>query len=122
MSGSALATETSDITELEVEDRVVRARLPQGWKLRRYVANHHYVELEDPNGDVVRLPATSLVKGQCTDCNQVFFVESRIGAMMCPHCGGGVNWVWGRARLAFIAESDARFTTVPPPPPEGEKP
>jgi len=80
------------------------------------MANHHYVELEDPDGEIVRLPATSLVKGRCHDCNQVFFVESRIGAMNCPHCGGGVEWVWGRARLVFIAESDARFSTVPPPP------
>lgn len=122
MSASGLATETSDLAEFHIGDRVVRARLPAGWKLRRYVANHHYVEIEDPNGEVVRLPATSLVKGECRDCSQVFFVESRLGAMTCPHCGGGVSWVWGRARLAFIAEAEAHFQSIPPAPPsDGEK-
>lgn len=102
-------------SEIQVEGRVIRARLPAGWKLRNYVSNHHYVELEDPDGKIIKMPACALIKGVCAECSQSFYVESHLGDMTCPHCHGGVNWVWGHARLAFIAEQDAHFSTVPPP-------
>ena len=96
-------------TEIKRGDVIVRACLPLGWKVRDYVSNHHYVELEGPDGETVQLPAQSLVKGECMECKQVIYVETRMGEMKCPHCLGEVSWVWGRARLAFIADSESAF-------------
>lgn len=90
-------------------DVTVRARLPLGWKVRNYVLNHHYVELEGPDGQVIRLDAKSLVQGTCKVCTATFYTETRMGDMKCPHCSGEVVWVWGKARLAFLAESDSTF-------------
>lgn len=105
----------AQVSQVEAGGFVLRGVLPPGWKVTKYVTNHHYVELTGPDGQIVRLNALSLVRGECTDCGQAFYVESRIGGMVCPHCQGGVEWVWGAARLSFVAETDARFSTVPPP-------
>lgn len=100
--------------ELMVRGFRVRAQLPLGYKLRDYVPNHHYVEIEDPNGNVHHMPAVELIEGKCRTCSQVFFVKTRQGDMTCPHCRGGVDWVWGEARLAFVPETAAHFTSHPP--------
>lgn len=84
--------------------------------LRGYVAGK-YIEIENAAGDVIRMPAVSLIQGKCSACSQVVYVTSRIGDMVCPHCLAGVDWAWGEAKMAFIPDAKApRFSTAPPPP------
>ncbi|APU88878.1 hypothetical protein Rctr197k_054 [Virus Rctr197k] len=102
---------------------VLRAHLPPGWRIRNYVKNHHYIELEDDQGKTYRVLAVDLIKGVCQSCSQEVYVSTRMGDMTCPHCTTGtVVWVWGEAKLSFVPEVGSRFTSVPPPtsPIEGE--
>ena len=94
----------------------LRACLPRGMKVKQYVPNHHFIELEDADGNTVMLPAVSLIKGVCTICAQEMWVKSRLGDMKCLHCQGTVNWLWGHGQLAFVPERESRFSSVPPPP------
>jgi hypothetical protein len=98
----------------------LRACLPEGWKVRNYVKNHHYIELEDDEGNTYRVMATDLIRGVCIGCKMSFYVEARYGEMCCPHCRGGVNWVWGDAKLAFVPEVGSQFKSSAPPPPKIE--
>lgn len=97
----------------------LRANLPPGWRVVNYVANHHYIELEDDQGNTYKVMATDLIKGTCTSCKNSIYVESRIGAMACPHCQSGtVNWVWGEAKISFVPEPHSRFISSLPPAPK----
>jgi hypothetical protein len=92
----------------------VSAFLPSQIRGFRYVTNHHYVELEDKEGNVVKLPAKTLLKVACdrSPCGFSFFVESETTfnlPVQC-HCGGKLVHAWGSGQLAFVPEGESRFT------------
>jgi hypothetical protein len=100
------------LQELCFGDVRIRAQLPRGWRVVNYVTNHHYIELEDDQGNVHRLLATALIRGVCASCGLSVYVETRMGAMACPHCvTGTVTWLWGDAKLAFTPELNSRFVS-----------
>jgi hypothetical protein len=102
-----------EIHELRFGSMTIRANLPVGWKVLNYKPNHHYIELEDDEGNTHRLLATDLIKGICSTCKQAIYVETRIGAMACPHCiTGVVTWVWGNVKLSFVPEPGSRFVSA----------
>lgn len=97
----------------------VRAVLPREIRSFLYVRNHHYIELTDAEGHTIKLVAKSMIRGDCKACSQPVYVESRIGAMTCPHCFGSIGWVWGKAQMAFVPEVESEFITpasITPPP------
>lgn len=87
----------------------VTHRLPSSVKEFTWRRNHHWIELEDEDGNRVRLEAISLIKGQCTACKLTVYAMSRYGRMVCPHCASRVAWVWGRGQLAFVPEGETEF-------------
>jgi hypothetical protein len=74
-----------------------------------YGPNHHYVDLEDEHGNKSHLPATDLMRCQCTSCKMVFWVHSNLGEMRCPHCMGVAKKVWGQLQIAFVPEAESEF-------------
>lgn len=50
-----------------------------------------------------------LMKGHCPKCHQNFYVESRIGEMVCPHCTYKLHeeddWDWGGLQFVFVKET-----------------
>lgn len=91
----------------------IRTNLPPEVHGFRYVVNSHFIELEDDKGNTIRLKAKSMLKGTCQLCGGSVLVESRIGSMRCPHCGGEVEWVWGKAQLSFVPEAESDFVSPP---------
>lgn len=87
----------------------VRASLPKGIRSFTWVRNHHYVELEDANGNRVKLNADAVLIGECEACKERCIALSNTGAMMCTHCGGCVRWAWSKPQLAFIPEQESKF-------------
>jgi hypothetical protein len=107
-----------EIHELRFGLMTIRANLPAGWTFLNYKPNHHYIELEDDQGNVHRLLATDLIRGVCAECGLSVYVETRLGAMACPHCvTGTVTWLWGDAKLSFTPELNSRFVSKSAPAP-----
>ncbi len=71
--------------------------------------NHHFIELEDSKGNKVKLNASGLLVGNCTECEMQVFAISNSGHMACTHCGGAVKWAWSKPQLSFIAEHESEF-------------
>ena len=91
----------------------VTYKLPPGIKGFKYVPNHHYVELEDTAGNIVHMPATGLLRCECTKCAAVFMVFYNSGSdespMSCPHCRGPAKARWGKLQIAFVPEDETAF-------------
>jgi hypothetical protein len=88
-------------------------KMPDDVRGVRYVANHHYVELEDKQGRKSKMPATAVLKCVCIGehCGAVFFVSSNMGSLNCPHCGGPTTKIWGKMQIGFIPEDESDFQT-----------
>jgi len=78
----------------------------------KWVANHHYIELEDKDGNITKMPATALLKCSCRDpyCGMVFFVSSNMGPLKCPHCGSEAEKEWVRPQLSFVPQERSDFS------------
>ncbi len=89
----------------------VSAKLPDEVRSFRFVKNHHYVALEDADGNKMQLDAATIMLCDCVDaaCAQRFAVFTNTGAMVCPHCKGPARGRYVRPQLAFIAESESQF-------------
>ena len=103
---------SSDVAQNSQYGKIVlrSAVLPPGMKVRMV---DHYLEFIDADGNIVRLAAKSLLKGECHDCLQTIYVETRMGTMTCPHCHGRVIWQWGKAQLSFVPAQEEKFTSFP---------
>jgi hypothetical protein len=76
----------------------------------QYAKNSHYIELEDIYGNKIKLSESSLVEGICQDCDQIFYVKSNLGSMICPHCASkNVVFSWVSPQLAFVPLSESTF-------------
>lgn len=85
------------------------AKLPANVRRFTWVRNHHYVEVEDEQGNKAKLHAGGLVRGECTKCKAVVFATRNEGAMVCPHCLSPVMWAWSKPQLAFLPEHEAQL-------------
>ena len=92
-------------------DVKIDASLPEIVHGIEYVTNHHYIKLTDKEGNKLKLNAKSLLMGRCITCKQVFYVQSRMGNMVCPHCCGVVKWSWGKFQTGFVPEEESGFMT-----------
>jgi hypothetical protein len=88
---------------------LVTTKLPANVRSFMWVRNHHYVQLEDEEGNTVKLHAGGLLRGVCTQCNEVNFASSNQGAMVCTHCLSPVQWQWTKPQIAFVPEHEAKF-------------
>jgi len=98
------------------KDMKITYQGPEGIKSFRYGPNHHYVELEDPDGNTAHLPATDIMKIDCSSCDMSFFVKSNYGLRTCVYCSAPaeqLNKSWGKMQVAFIPEDESAFE--PPP-------
>lgn len=75
-----------------------------------YVTNHHYVKLTDKDNKSSTCFARGLLRCACTRCHETFYVETNLGSMTCPHCGGDARTVWGRMQLSFVPERESSLT------------
>ncbi len=91
------------------ETRRVTASLPECVRSFAWIRNHHYVVLEDQEGNTTKLDATALLLGTCVECEEKVVALTNSGAMMCTHCGGCVKWAWSKPQLAFIPEHESKF-------------
>ena len=83
---------------------------PRGARTKfAYGPNHHYVDLEDEDGNKSHLPAQDLMRCECTSCTMVFWVHSNLGEMSCPHCQGTAKKTWGKLQVAFVPEDESKF-------------
>lgn len=88
----------------------VSANLPPNIRAFTWVRNHHYVKLEDEQGNEVKLHAGGLLRGVCVSASQhVVFAATHEGAMICPHCLSAVKWQWTKPQIAFVPEHEATF-------------
>ena len=74
-----------------------------------YVKNHHFIELEDKEGNRTKLNASGILIGDCQSCKEKCIALTNNGNMACTHCGGPVKWAWNKPQLAFIPESESTF-------------
>jgi len=89
---------------------IIKTILPEQINGIMYILNHHYIELTDKAGNTTKLLAKGLLRGECTDCQQAFYVESKIGDLICPHCGkNNVKWAWGTVQVGFVPEQESAF-------------
>ncbi len=87
----------------------VTANIPTSVRRFSWVRNHHYVELEDEQGNKAKLHAGGMLRGVCTKCNELNYAASNQGAMICTHCLGPVKWQWTKPQIAFMPEHEATF-------------
>ena len=53
---------------------------------------------------LTRMPG-SLLRGECPVCDEVTYVASKLGSMLCAHCGQPIpDWAWGSLSPVFIPE------------------
>ena len=91
---------------------VIKTNLPDTIKGIKYILNTHFIELTDCGGNTTKLLAKGLLRGECVDCEQVFYVESKIGDLVCPHCKcNNVRWAWGTTQISFVPEQESKFLT-----------
>jgi len=103
------------VTAFQVGSMKLAADLPQHVHLMKYVKNHHYIELEDKEGNKHKVNATGLLKGECQACHYVFYSDTNRGDIVCPACQSpGVVWHWGRLQLCFIPEEPSDFKLIKP--------
>lgn len=88
----------------------IATHLPEGVHGVKYVKNHHYIELIDSEGRVIKINATGIILYLCIECDEHFFMLSN-KANGCPVCGehGQVKNVWLKPQLAFIPEQPSDF-------------
>jgi hypothetical protein len=57
------------------------------------------------------VPSKGVMRCRCRDpkCGAVFYVESNLGSMSCPHCGCKSERTWGRFQTVFVPEEDVDF-------------
>jgi len=83
--------------------------------------NENLEKLRDITSDIMKLTmhfggvpkavTKSQIMGTCERCNQEFFVVSRVGELVCPHCKNPkVKWVWGNLQIAFVPEPGGEFS------------
>ena len=88
----------------------IKTHLPESVKAFHYVSNSHDIELTDENKNIIKLIATGLIRGKCESCNQVIYVESVIGEMICPHCmSSSIKWTWEQLQIGFVPEEKSEF-------------
>lgn len=87
----------------------ISANLPNSVHGMRFVKNHHFVELQDVDGNKIVLDATTILLGDCTACAQRVAAFTNMGAMACTHCGEAVKWRYVKPQLAFVAENESQF-------------
>lgn len=57
------------------------------------------------DGVEVDVGLAGLLRGVCQACHQIFYVEARLGALVCPHCTcPKIRWRWGKLCAAFVPE------------------
>jgi len=86
----------------------IRTHLPKtvGFK---YKPNHHFVELEDSEGNVAHLPAHGVMAHGCGDCNMQWLTMTNM-CSFCPSCGSSnVVRRWGALQVAFVPEKESSF-------------
>lgn len=83
--------------------------LPPQIKAFSYVKNHHFVALEDTDGNKTKLNASGVLIGDCVECKEKCIALTNTGNMTCTHCGGAVKWAWNKPQLAFIPEHESMF-------------
>lgn len=96
----------------------ISADLPSFAHSFRYVKNHHWIEIEDKDGNKTKLNATGILVGACADCKERCVALTNQGNMTCTHCGGSVAWAWSRPQLAFVPEKESTFLGWTKPPDE----
>ena len=99
----------------------ISTHLPATVRSFTWVRNHHYVELEDVDGERTRLDATTILLGDCTVCKERVVALTNNGEMTCTHCRGAVKWRYARPQVAFIAEHESRFMGIDAPKNESER-
>ena len=86
--------------------------LPNEVKSMCYVKNHHYIELEDCDGNKVKLNAIGILVGTCISCKCQCVALSNQGNMWCTHCGGPVKWSWTKPQISFLPEHESKFMGI----------
>lgn len=90
----------------------IRTHLPR-WLGFKYMPNHHYVELEDSDGNKAHLPAHGIMHHDCNACRAKWWTESNV-CSFCPSCGSqDVSKKWGRLQVAFMPEAETDFASMP---------
>lgn len=88
----------------------VRIVPPEGVRSFAWHRNHHFVELEDRDGNRTKLDAGGVIIGICDMCQARLIAFSHSGAMACTHClSTNVKWAWMKPQLAFIPEQESQF-------------
>lgn len=89
----------------------VRTHFPDGVKGFKYMANSHFIELVDKTGNKVKANATGLVKYDCEECQNVFFMMSNHGELTCPTCQrpASAKPTWVVPQLSFVPEEQSDF-------------
>ncbi len=87
----------------------VTAKVPTSVRSFKWVRNHHYVEVEDEDGNKTKLHAGGMLRGVCTKCAEINYAATNQGAMVCTHCLAPVKWQWTKPQIAFIPEHEAQF-------------
>ena len=76
----------------------------------KYVENHHYLELEDKNGNSTKMLPRHFCKYVCEKCKIEFFMCSNYGKIRCPCCGDfTVASAWGSLQIGFMPEQESEF-------------
>lgn len=101
---------------------IVTVNVPTAVKGFRFLKNHHFVELQDADGNKIVLDADTILLGDCTACQAKVAAFTNAGTMTCTHCGGAVKWRYVRPQLAFIAEHESKFMGWDAEPSETKKP
>jgi len=84
---------------------------PEQVRAVTYVKNHHYLELEDNDGNRVKLDASGVVKYECKKCGFIFLAFENHGDLACPDCGeiGMAKPTWLVPQLSFVPERPCKF-------------
>lgn len=89
-----------------------KAHMPASIRKFSWTRNHHFIELEDEQGNTVKMLAGGILAGECTECKAAVIALQHSGSMRCTHCGGAVKWAWSKPQLAFIPEHESEFFGV----------
>lgn len=104
-----LGEETHRFVERETIVRIIESNIPNDVKSFEYGKNHHYLRLQDGDGNETVMVEYGLIKYQCEKCRFIFFALTH-QANHCARCGySGLKPQWTRPQVALVPEQESDF-------------
>ena len=88
----------------------IQTKLPDGVQSIKYVKNHHWIELEDCEGNKTKLNDNGMIRYECPGCQFYCYTDCNRGILLCPVCRTvNLTKQWQLLQVCFVPEKESNF-------------